>query len=199
MKTLALLVYFLATFLVASLEEHFSEATYDVLRNILTIYIPIAFILFALAYLLFEFFKAYSFPVFNFKARRNLKKLKATFGQVLQHECQENSISFVSCCVPLVDRLLPLCKTKASRTDASRWPENFDYIELSYRLIISFSFDLVSSGQYHIYRGMLSPQGEALYKLYRHNLHHALERNLLSEQDYIEQLDIIRENIDSVG
>lgn len=73
--------------------------------------------------------------------------------------------------------------------------------EIAYVLIANISGDLVESGNYHIYRGVLNPLsiGNELLQLFDTATDRLLEEGAISEEEAEEQKSGIRENIKSVG
>ncbi len=203
LKYFLAIVYIGAGFVIPHLEDSVSDKLYSFIQELYTVILPALFLLFAVIYFcifLYRYWLREKIPtLFNRKAKRNLKKLEETFITVLLYECNKNDVSFSHCKEPLVAQLRFVSETRSSIEDAARWPTNFDYFDLSYKLIVSFSFDMISSGRYHIHRGMLTSQGESLRLMHKHALHYIFSRGLISEQDYTDQISIISENIDSVG
>ena len=61
------------------------------------------------------------------------------------------------------------------------------------------SGDFVESGQLHIYRGVLSPAGEAMLDLYIRTIKFSADRGDLREGFFEENLEAIKSNIQSTG
>ena len=70
-----------------------------------------------------------------------------------------------------------------------------------YSLITYISGNLVSSGQYHIYRGVLSPMGpgEDLWKILDSALDELVAIGDISKEEAAEQKVVVRKNIDEMG
>ena len=75
------------------------------------------------------------------------------------------------------------------------------YSVLIYKLISNASFDLLTSGKYHIFRGMLNPMSCAgnLMTVHRKCLKYALENNMITEEQEKEDMDYLIEQIQMVG
>jgi hypothetical protein len=73
--------------------------------------------------------------------------------------------------------------------------------QLLYFAISNASGDYVSSGQYHIYRGMLNPMGNGpdLLKIFNSSLEELKSMGAIDEIDVKEQKDGVRKQIKEVG
>ena len=71
----------------------------------------------------------------------------------------------------------------------------------AYKLIYSFSFDLLCSGQFHVYRGVLNELNESthLMKICKKCLDYACKIGSITEDERKEQLEILRDEIRCVG
>jgi len=70
-----------------------------------------------------------------------------------------------------------------------------------YSLITYISGNLVSSGQYHIYRGVLSPMGpgEDLLKILDSGLDELVAMGDMNKEEAMEQKEVVRKNIEEMG
>jgi len=70
-----------------------------------------------------------------------------------------------------------------------------------YNLIAYISGNLVSSGHYHIYRGVLNPMGPGgdLLKILDSSLDELVIFNDISKEEAVEQKEVVRKNIQEVG
>lgn len=81
-------------------------------------------------------------------------------------------------------------------------PEHIKLIEPNaYKYIYNTSFSLVSSGQFHIYRGVLNPMGVGplFIKLINVCLDYYEKNGIVDKAQREDQIDILNENIASVG
>ena len=87
------------------------------------------------------------------------------------------------------------------KNNAEDWGKNFDYNFLAYKLIYNSAFNLLSSGKFHLYHGVLNPMNESthLYKICISCLNWYVETGRCTEEQKAEQLEILNENITSVG
>lgn len=96
----------------------------------------------------------------------------------------------------LENYLKPLLKSCAC--EISEWENcNNDYIDISYKLLSSATYDLLTSGRYHLARGYLSPMGCAKNLQYIHKkvLLYAVDNNLITESEMDEDLFSLKEDI----
>ena len=70
-----------------------------------------------------------------------------------------------------------------------------------YYLIACIAGNLVSSGQYHIYRGVLNPMGpgEDLLKILDLALDELVAMGDISKEEAAEQKEVVRKNIEEMG
>lgn len=73
-------------------------------------------------------------------------------------------------------------------------PEQFIYSE-----ICNISAALAASGHYHIYRGMLSPVGEELFKVYKFGINKLIGLGFITKELASTKVHILLENINEVG
>lgn len=73
--------------------------------------------------------------------------------------------------------------------------------QIAYQIIYDFSFNLLCSGQFHIYRGWLNEMNESTHLIHvcEACLKWACENKIITENERTEQLNILRENIKNAG
>lgn len=86
-----------------------------------------------------------------------------------------------------------------SEKEFEAWGQDYDYEGNALSVVYNITFDLVTSGQYHLYTGMLKPDGEQLKKICVFTLQKARENGTISEEQRDEQLAALRDGIKSVG
>lgn len=65
--------------------------------------------------------------------------------------------------------------------------------------LINISGDMLESGTYHIYRGVLSPEGEELLKIYESAIDTYCTQGYLNLDSAEEQKDILKNNLKNMG
>lgn len=75
------------------------------------------------------------------------------------------------------------------------------YTILINKLLANCSFDLLASGKYHIYRGMLNPMSCApnLLSVHKESINYALKNNLITQAEKYDDNKYLMERINSVG
>lgn len=92
--------------------------------------------------------------------------------------------------------------TAPAKEEIKNWRDSeVDYIKVAHTLLANASFDLLSSGRYHLYTGMLNPMscGKHLLDVYNSSMQYALENKFIDEQTKKEQYELLIKNISSVG
>ena len=98
--------------------------------------------------------------------------------------------------------ILELLTNALTHCNVSAIPNSEKEIEMrAYVLLANYSFDLLSSGRYHIYRGTLNPNSPAknLKAVYKAAMRYALEKGEIDEETLIDQEDFLNEKIAQVG
>lgn len=129
-----------------------------------------------------------------FEKQKNTKKLVNAFTKIVEPAVGNYSPACLPVLIPMLDQA-----TKGLSKDMKNWGADFDYEDMARVLIVNFTFDEVSSGRHHIYRGALSSVGHQLLRLYTESMNWFHDRGKVSKEDLEDQLDIIRENISIVG
>jgi hypothetical protein len=129
-----------------------------------------------------------------FEKQKNTKKLVNTFTKIVEPTVG----NYQPDCLPILKPMLYQA-TKGLSQDIKNWGTDFDYEDMARLLIVNFTFDEVSSGKHHIYRGVLSPVGHQLLRLYTNSMNWYQDKGKVSKEDLEDQFDIIIENISIVG
>lgn len=76
-----------------------------------------------------------------------------------------------------------------------------DYIKIAHGLLVDITYSFLSSGQYHLYCGMLNPMSCAnnLMNVYRNSMAWAVKNNLITEEVREQEFEKLRKNIASMG
>lgn len=136
---------------------------------------------------------------FESNSKKNLRKFKNTVGYIIE-EMESSFNDFDPSCKSIIlDMIEPVLNK--SKEEAKNWNNGFDYITMSYKMIYIKSFNALSSGYYHIYRGVLNPMNESthLLKVCKLCLDWYEEKGIVDSNSKKEQLEILYENIESVG
>ena len=102
-----------------------------------------------------------------------------------------------SCSSLLIEEITKL--KNASKTEVKLDTDKID--QHAHFLLLNRCFTLLSSGEYHIYRGKLDPNGVAptMQKVYEGCAKWLLDNGSLSQEEYDEHRSQLRENVSLVG
>ena len=102
-----------------------------------------------------------------------------------------------------VDELIPLCRRKceAAKEEVANYNDQTDYKKLAAILVANFSFNLLASGKFHVYRGMLDPVSCAnnMMRAYKAAMNYGCSIGFITQTDVDDQLDYLHELISEVG
>ena len=134
-----------------------------------------------------------------FKKEKNIDYLKLRIKNIIELLEGEMHDSYPKCEFVLIEEIYK--QIDSLKNNAETWKKDFDYNFLSYKLIYNSAFDLLSSGKFHLYYGVLNPMNESthLYKICISCLNWYIETSRCTEEQKREQLEILDENIKSVG
>ncbi len=136
-----------------------------------------------------------------FFRRKNYKKNLSTFMQYVDEIVNEADEKFSTPpCMPYIKGPLDMVISK-SKDQIERWTDETDIDRIAHTAVYNVAFDVLSSGQLHIYRGMLddSKPGDKLMFIVEKCLLYAVKKGTITELQHQEQLEILRENINDVG
>lgn len=88
---------------------------------------------------------------------------------------------------------------KSSEKDFAEFPAGYNYEELALNVIGDITFQEVSSGQYHFYRGHLKPIGVQLKEVCVQSAFRAKAKGYLDDDDYYNFLDRLSDGVASMG
>ena len=93
-------------------------------------------------------------------------------------------------------------RVEADKKDVATWKDyDTDYIEIAHSLLAHASFDLLASGRYHIYYGVLNPMrcSSCLMAVYNGSMMWAVNKGLIDENTRKEQYSYLIKCIGEVG
>lgn len=129
--------------------------------------------------------------------RKNLNQILSLSEAVISEALTSSDV--VLCRNYIIDEEKSILFTGQNERDAAKWHANFDYSVFTYKVLYTVCFRLLTSGRLHLYRGFLSPAGDAVYSLYIHVLQFYEENGMLGNSCLEEQLDIVDGYIAEVG
>ena len=90
----------------------------------------------------------------------------------------------------------------AASEEIENWKDHeVNYIEMAHKLLAHGSFDLLASGNYHIYAGMLNPMNcsSSLLRVHSNSLEWAVKNKIIAQEDMAEQVSLLHRSIKEVG
>lgn len=110
------------------------------------------------------------------------------------------------------DNIKPSCKDEINpilqqqinldKKDIENWNDyDTDYIKIAHTFLANTTFDLLSSGRYHIYSGTLNPMNcsSNLLKVYNNSMEYALSNKHISKEEREEQYNFLMKRIREIG
>lgn len=136
--------------------------------------------------------------LFNSSFKKNSEYMLNTCSKLIKlYQSHNSSPSCENDLLELVKNKLYSCKKEVSSWNDSKT----DYNKLAHTLLANYSFDLLSSGKYHIYAGALNPMSCAnnLLDVYNGCMEYGLKMGMFDEGTRKEQYKYLMDCISSVG
>lgn len=130
---------------------------------------------------------------------------------------KQNSTRLAKICEDLIEKYqshnsLPSCKDDlmevintrihAAKKEIAEWKDyDTDYIKIAHTMLSHATFDLLVSGKYHLYYGILNPMSCAnnLQDVYKASMEYGVKTNIIDETTRKEQEQYLFECIFHVG
>lgn len=116
-------------------------------------------------------------------------------------EYESHNDNFAPSCKSDLQKILKQ-KIKASKSEIAEWKDyDTDYIKIANTMLHNTCGDLLTSGQYHLYMGILNPMSCAnnLHTIYKKTLEYAVKSHLLTSDEAEEQYKELLHCISIVG
>lgn len=111
--------------------------------------------------------------------------------------------------ISVQDKKLPSCEDiimakldseiRSHINEFDEWEDDVDFSKVSISNLYNIAFDMVASGQYHLYRGFLQPDGQQLRNICTKCLEKANKNGYITTGEMEEQLRVLHESIQEVG
>lgn len=124
------------------------------------------------------------------------RKLLNTFRAKVSYFEELANTNNPSCVDDLTDAFYGVLRNHKGESET--WSD-LDYDKTAHIWIVNLAFDLLACGKYHIYTGILSKQGEMMRRIYEIGMRLALENKDISQEEYEEQLNLLRAEIKRAG
>ena len=139
---------------------------------------------------------------------------------ILKVKAKKNTDKLLKICADLIYKyeklnedphVVPSCKNDlmaavkeemdAAYKEISGWTDSVDYVRVAHSALARNSFDLLASGKYHIFTGMLNPMSCAsnIMSVYSRCMQWGVEHGELTEDERKEQLDYLYQQMKIVG
>lgn len=137
----------------------------------------------------------------NMDSKGNKERLFDIYLKLIEHyesECDSNSN--VPSCIPDMQKWLER-RSSSAQEEIAKWDKSTDYIKIAHSLLSHATFDLLTSGKYHIYRGTLNPMSCASHLLHIHNkaMEYAVKIGEITEHESCNETLYLKECIAEVG
>lgn len=86
-----------------------------------------------------------------------------------------------------------------SCNEFGEWEDDVDFLKVSLTNLYNITFDMLSTGKYHVYSGVLNVTGNQLRNICTGCLYKAYKNNYITEEEYEDQLTVISESIQNIG
>ena len=138
-------------------------------------------------------------PFPTLKAYNNAMKLIGCCLLAVEHYEKESNILAPSC-VEEVSNTLIECFIRA-KDEFDEWDESVDYDKVAHTMLAHATFDMLASGRYHLYTGILNPLNCSanLMLVYDKSLEYGVRFGLITKEEKKEQRDYLIKCISEVG
>lgn len=141
--------------------------------------------------------------MFPFRGAKTKKRMEKLWGFCEYHimEYEKQCPFAVPSCLPDFKRQVWLMMDSFF-DEISAWDDaSVDYDAISQTLLSHTAFDLLTSGKYHISRGMLNPMSCApkIKTVYEKNMEYAVHTGALTQEEMEEQFLLLRKQIQETG
>lgn len=129
----------------------------------------------------------------------NSKRLLNICNDLISEYEDKNNMS-PSCREDLIESIK--YQVERSKAEISQWKDyDTDYIRIAHTMLANSSFDLLASGKYNIYTGVINPMkcGSQLLNVYDRSMEWAVSHKEIDEPTRIEQRNYLMECISKVG
>lgn len=147
-------------------------------------------------------------PRLKFKAYlsylRNSKRLLDIFSGLIDKYESEAQKKYYSLAPSCKEEMLGLMKSRLSmaRDEISEWKDiDTDYIRIAHIHLAISSFDLLTSGRFHLYYGTLNPMSCAsnLKRIHDRAINYGLEKGYITIEEAQEDFQALAQEISEVG
>ena len=138
--------------------------------------------------------------MFGNNYRKNAKRLIDICEHFIDEYESQSTKRIPSCKTDLLAEIK--ARVEADKKDIATWRDyDTDYIKIGHSLLANASFDLLASGHYHIYYGVLNPMkcSACLMAVYNGSMIWAVNKGIIDEDTRKEQYDYLLQCISEIG
>lgn len=138
--------------------------------------------------------------MFGNNYKKNAKRLVGVCEHFIEEYELQSQRTLPSCKSDMLDEIKK--RINADKADVATWKDyDTDYIKIAHSLLANVSFDLLASGHYHIYYGVLNPMrcSSCLLAVYNGSMKWAVSNGLIDEETQQEQYDYLLKCISEIG
>lgn len=138
-------------------------------------------------------------PFPTLRAYNNAMRLLGCCLLAVEKYEKENKVLAPSCAKEISDALLELFI--CSRDEFDEWDGSVDYDKVAHTMLANITFDMLASGRYHIYTGMLNPLNCSANLMYIYNkaMDYGVHIGLITKEEQKEQREYLLRRISEVG
>lgn len=127
-------------------------------------------------------------------AKRRAKQFRTITEEWIVSFQKSRWASCVDIVMPAVDECI-----KASEDDFLSFPPDYDYEELALGVIRNITYEMLMSGRFHVYTGVLKPVGYQLAEVCVQSAYRAKNKGYLTQEFYHEFVDSLYDGINTLG
>lgn len=136
----------------------------------------------------------------NLNARKNTQRLLNICSDLIEKYEKFNAKLAPSCKADLYSHIKK--ELDQAQKEIAEWQDyDTDYIKIAHTLLTHHTFDMLASGRYHLYYGILNPMNcsSNLMTVYNKSMEWGVEHGLLTDSEKEEQLRYLIKRISQVG
>lgn len=136
--------------------------------------------------------------MFYFKAKKNIKFMLSLCEKLINEYEVDNTFA-PSCKKDVLGEIAKLLNQ--SKKELDEWEDDLNHTKIAHSLLANTCFDLIASGNYHVYTGTLNPMkcGFRMMNVYVKCMDYAVETKELTKEEKEEQISMLKEQMSWVG
>lgn len=133
------------------------------------------------------------------RAKKNANRLLQTCLDLIVKYEQMNPALKPSCVSDMRNYISQ--RLELHMDELAEWDDNEDYVRVAHTLIVDIAYDLLASGEYHLYYGILNPMNcsSNLLFVYKRCLDYGVSVNMIDEDTKESEISNLMKRISEVG